>query len=89
MKLPEFSDTVTSHTYEVTGEYTITPSVTYSAEYRYAGSVWLPVDGTVTIPGAPTTATAWVVTTALVAKNCLEDPDGIGCHTKHDPTPRE
>ena len=89
LNVPEFSDTDTSHTYETTGEYAITPSVTYAAEYRYAGSVWLPVEGTVTIPGTPTTATAWIIRTALVAKNCIEDPDGIGCYTKSDPTPRE
>ncbi|WP_147364397.1 PKD domain-containing protein [Cryobacterium melibiosiphilum] len=88
LNMPEFSETATSHTYKP-GEYTITPSVTYSAEYRYAGSDWLPVDGTITIPGAPTTATAWIVRTALVAKNCLDDPEGIGCYTKDDPIPNQ
>ena len=87
LNLSEFSDTDTSHTYEIAADYTITPSVTYSAEYRYAGSEWLPIDGTLTIPGTPTTATAWVIHTALVAKNCIDDPDGIGCHTDSDPIP--
>ena len=89
LNIREFSDTDTSHTYETTGEYTITPNVTYAAEYRYAGSGWLPVDGTISTPGAPTTATAWIIRTALVAKNCLEDPEGIGCHTTSDPIPNE
>ncbi|MFC5930312.1 hypothetical protein D6T64_15775 [Cryobacterium melibiosiphilum] len=88
LNVPEFSETATSHTYEP-GQYTITPSVTYTAEYRYSGSDWQPVDGTITIPGTPTTATAWVVRTALVAKNCLDDPDGIGCNTKDDPIPNQ
>jgi hypothetical protein len=79
LKAAEFSDTATSHTYETTGEYTITPSVIYAAEYRYAGSAWLPVQGTITIPGTPTTATAWIVRSALVADNCIEDPAGVGC----------
>ncbi|TFD52222.1 hypothetical protein E3T55_06320 [Cryobacterium frigoriphilum] len=89
LNLPEFSETDTSHTYESTGEYTITPSVTYRAEYRYAGSDWLPVDGTISITGPPNTATAWIVRTALVAQNCIDDPQGIGCHTDRDPTPNQ
>ena len=89
LNVPEFSESDTSHTYETTGEYAITPSVIYAAEYRFAGSDWRPVEGTVTTAGTPTTATAWIIRTALVAKNCIDDPAGIGCHTRSDPTPRE
>ena len=89
LNIREFSDTDTSHTYETAGDYMITPNVTYAAEYRYAGSEWLPVDGTLTTPGTPTTATAWVIRTALVAKNCIDDPDGIGCYTDSDPIPNQ
>jgi hypothetical protein len=71
----------------VTGEHRLTPSITLAAEYRYAGSGWLPVDDTITIPSPPTTA--WIIHTALVAKNFIEDSEGIGCYTKSDPVPRE
>ena len=49
--LPEFADTPTSHVFDERGIHTITPTVVYTAEYRYAGSDWTPITGTLPIPG--------------------------------------
>ena len=42
----EFTETPTSHVYAVAGEYTVDLSVVLRAEYRFAGSPWRPIAGT-------------------------------------------
>lgn len=78
-RIPEFDPTPSSHTYNEAGNYTITLSVTYAAEYRVAGSTWKNVVGTLTIIAPPLTATAGHATTVLVDKDCIANPTGIGC----------
>ncbi|GAA1206647.1 PKD domain-containing protein [Rhodoglobus aureus] len=78
-KIAEFDPTPTSHAYDTPGNYTITLSVTYAAEYRVAGSSWQNVVGTLTIVAPPLTATAGHATTVLVDKDCIANPTGIGC----------
>ncbi|WP_341952513.1 hypothetical protein [Salinibacterium sp. TMP30] len=78
-KIAEFDPTPTSHVYDEPGNYTITLTVTYSAEYRVAGTSWRNVIGTLTIAAPPLTATAGHATTVLVDKDCNANPTGIGC----------
>ena len=78
-KIAEFDPTPTSHVFEEPGDYTITLAVTYSAEYRVAGSSWQNVIGTLTIVAPPLTATAGHATTVLVDEDCNTNPAGIGC----------
>jgi len=78
-KIAEFDPTPTSHSYDKPGNYTITMSVTYAAEYRVAGTSWRNVVGTLTIAAPPLTASAGHATTVLVDQDCNANPTGIGC----------
>ncbi|MGV8859093.1 PKD domain-containing protein [Rhodoglobus sp.] len=78
-KIAEFDPTPTSHIYNQPGNYTITLAVTYTAEYRVAGTNWQNVIGTLTINAPPLTATAGHATTVLVDQDCNTNPTGIGC----------
>jgi len=78
-KIAEFDPTPTSHSYDEPGNYTITMSVTYAAEYRVAGTGWRNVVGTLTIAAPPLSATAGHATTVLVDQDCNANPAGIGC----------
>ena len=79
LRIPEFDQTGTSHVYRTAGEYTIRLSVTYYAEYQYAGSPWYPVIGTLAVPANPLVATAGSADTVLVEEECTRNPDGPGC----------
>ena len=78
-KIAEFDPTPTSHTYTGPGNYTISLTVTYAAEYRVAGSGWRNVVGTLGIAAPPLTATAGHASTVLVNQDCKANPTGIGC----------
>src|SRR5690606_37932254 len=43
--------TVTSHVFNQVGNFTITHSVTYTAQYRLAGESWLSIEGDIKVPG--------------------------------------
>ncbi|TFD45661.1 hypothetical protein E3T55_18560 [Cryobacterium frigoriphilum] len=75
----EFTDTDTTHSYEAVGRYTSTVTVDYRAEYRFAGSTWLTVAGLVPATGNALSVVVGRIRTALVAENCLQNPDGVGC----------
>ncbi len=77
--LPEFSDTPTSHVFEQTGTLVIGLTVSYAAEFRFAGGAWRPVVGLVEVPSDPISALADLAGTVLVAKNCSANPRGPGC----------
>jgi hypothetical protein len=77
--LAEFSETSTSHVFESSGTLTIGLSVSYAAEYRFAGGEWRSVEGLLQVPGEPMTAIADRAGTVLVAEACAANPTGPGC----------
>jgi hypothetical protein len=78
-KLPEFSETPTSHIYQARGAHTISPAVVYSAEFRFAGQSWRGVRGTLVVPTPQLTAVAGDAKTVLVDRECSRNPSGPGC----------
>ncbi|WP_167048161.1 hypothetical protein [Salinibacterium sp. ZJ454] len=77
--LEEFDPTSTSHVYGTAGTFTISLTVNYAPEYRYAGGSWTSIAGTVGAPGNQLVATAGDVKTVLVAMDCRANPSGPGC----------
>ncbi|MGV8884643.1 MAG: hypothetical protein ACOH1T_03515 [Microbacteriaceae bacterium] len=75
----EFDKTATSHVYTKAGTYFIDLTVDYRAEYKYDGSPWWPVQGTLTLPANRLVATASNADTVLVDKECTRNPRGPGC----------
>lgn len=75
----EFDATATSHVYAERGTYTIDLVVEYAAEYRYAGSGWVDVVGTVILPANRLVITAGGARTVLVERECTRNPAGPGC----------
>lgn len=78
--LNEFDATPTSHVYTAEGTYTITLTVAYAAEYRYAGGAWTPIAGYLELPANELIAQAASdAVTVLVDRDCTRSPRGPGC----------
>jgi hypothetical protein len=77
--IAEFDPTPTSHVYEEVGDYTITLSIVFAAEYRFAGGPWHPVVGTLTLPANDLHIRVGTAKTVLVEHDCLANPGGPGC----------
>lgn len=77
--IQEFDPTPTSHVYEQLGDYTITLSITFAADYRFAGSAWRPVVGTITLPANDLYLRVGTAQTVLVEHDCTQNPGGPGC----------
>ncbi len=75
----EFDPTPTSHIYRASGTYFIDLDVEYTAEYRFAGSGWVPLNGTIVLPANRLVATAGDAVTVLVDRHCAQPPAGPGC----------
>lgn len=75
----EFTETLTSHTYAVAGEYTVELSVVLRAEYRFAGSGWRSIPGTLPIAGDPRRVLVGEFDTVLTNGDCRTNPSGPGC----------
>ncbi|QAY72992.1 hypothetical protein ET445_06180 [Agromyces protaetiae] len=75
----EFGETDTSHVYDSRGTFTVTPSVVYRAEYRFNGSSWAPIAGTLTLRGTPRDILIGRIDTVLVKGDCNQYPGGPGC----------
>lgn len=74
----DYTHTDTSHVYRERGEYTARIEVVYSAEID-AGDGWIGVAGTVTSAASVVPLQIVSVTSALVARSCLENPSGPAC----------
>jgi hypothetical protein len=77
--IPEFDPTSTSHVYNAAGTYFIDLSITFTADYRYAGTTWTHVAGTITLPANRLEASAGDAKTVLVNHDCTQNPSGPGC----------
>lgn len=77
--IAEFEPTSTSHVYEQVGDYRITLSIVFVAEYRFDGSAWRPVIGSLTLPANDLYIRAGTAKTVLVEQDCLANPGGPGC----------
>ena len=75
----EFTPTDTSHVYAASGEYSVTLQVALAAEYRFAGSGWSPIAGTLTIDAAPQRVLVGEVDTVLTVGDCTAYPSSPGC----------
>jgi len=77
--LREFSETATSHVYAASGVYTVELEVVLRAEYRFAGSAWRAIAGTLTVAGEPQRVLVGEVDTVLTRGDCNANPTGPGC----------
>ena len=75
----EFSPTATSHAYAAPGEYTVALTVVLRAEYRFAGSPWRSIAGTLSVAGAPQRVLVGEFDTVLTHGDCTANPSGPGC----------
>lgn len=75
----EFSPTATSHVYAAPGEYTVALAVVLRAEYRFAGSPWRSIAGTLSVAGTPQRVLVGEFDTVLTRGDCTADPSGPGC----------
>ncbi|PWC05210.1 hypothetical protein [Agromyces badenianii] len=75
----EFSATDTSHVYAESGEYTVALDVVLRAEYRFAGSGWRSIAGTLAVAGDPQRVLVGTFDTVLTNGDCKTNPSGPGC----------
>jgi len=79
LRVAEFEPTATSHVFRGAGTFTIDLSVEFTAEYRFAGSGWVPISGALAVPANPLVVTAGDAKTVLVGRDCAANPRGAGC----------
>lgn len=77
--LAEFSKTPTSHVYQQPATVRIRLSIEYAAAYRWAGSEWMQVIGTITLPANELVTVVARAETVLVDQTCTTNPGGPGC----------
>lgn len=77
--IPEFDQTATSHIYRAAGTYFIDLTIDYTAEYRFAGTQWVAIAGTLPVPANRLVASAGAAKTVLVQRECTINPAGPGC----------
>lgn len=75
----EFTTTGTSHVYADSGEYTVALEVVLRAEYRFAGSGWRSIAGTLAVAGDPQRVLVGDFDTVLTDGDCNANPSGPGC----------
>ncbi len=78
-RLNDFDPTPTSHVYETEGEYLIRLSIDFHAEYRFGGSGFVPIRGTINLPANDLHVTVTGAKTVLVEHDCAANPSGPGC----------
>ncbi|MGW4929764.1 PKD domain-containing protein [Agromyces sp. NPDC004153] len=75
----EFTPTPTSHAYPAPGEFRVELEVALRAEYRFAGSPWRSIAGTLAVTGPPQRVLVGEFDTVLTRGDCIADPSGPGC----------
>lgn len=76
---PELSSTETSLRFERAGRSTVTLTVHYAAEYRFAGSAWRGIPGTLAIEAGSQQFLVGSFDTVLTDGDCRANPSGPGC----------
>lgn len=79
LHVPEFSPTSTSHVFQNTGTFSVSATVTYTAEYRFAGQPWQSISGSLQTPAQAFTVVVGDAKTVLVDRDCAANPAGPGC----------
>lgn len=79
LPLGEFEPTATSHVFEQRGDYAVTLSVGFVAEYRTGEGEWRRIPGILTLAAPPRDILARTARTVLVDEDCLRNPRGPGC----------
>jgi hypothetical protein len=79
LALPEFSATSTSHVFSTRGDFRVQLTVDFIAEYRFAGSNWVPIAGVLPLRGEPLQVTASAAKTVLVGGDCGSRQQAPGC----------
>jgi hypothetical protein len=79
LRQDEYTDTATSHRYAERGHFEVRPTVTYAAEFRFDGSAWRPVVGTIDVAGETRQVRVVTVETRLTRGSCLQFPHDTGC----------
>ena len=79
LRLQEFDPTPTSHIYDRDGTFTAQATVRFHADYRFAGSDWVSIDGTVSVAANPVIIITRHASTVLVGADCHAKPHGVGC----------
>ncbi|MFK4728855.1 hypothetical protein ROT00_04140 [Agromyces mediolanus] len=77
--VPELSSTDTSLRLERPGRVTVALTVRYAAEYRFAGSVWRSIPGTLAVDAGERELLVGTFDTVLTDGDCRANPDGPGC----------
>lgn len=79
MRIPEFTDTATSHAYAAAGRYVVTLTVHYSPDYRLSGATWRPISGTIPVAAPELRLQVYEARTALVDAACGTASTTEGC----------
>ncbi len=66
----QFSDTGTSHVYEISGDYVVSLEVTFEAAYRFDGGAFQSLPGQITRSGGQRVVDVLSVTSVLVDRGC-------------------
>ncbi|MFB6612197.1 hypothetical protein ACFCVO_17875 [Agromyces sp. NPDC056379] len=75
----EFTATGTSRVFADSGEYTVALEAVLRAEYRFAGSGWRSIAGTLAVAGDPQRVLVGDFDTVLTNGDCNANPSGPGC----------
>lgn len=75
----ELTPTATSHSYTTRGDYSVTLTVDYTADYAWGDSAFHHIPGTLRVNAPTITLHTASVTTVNVANDCTTDPSGPGC----------
>jgi len=71
--------TGTSHVFTATGDYPVTLTTGFRAEFSVDGGPWQDVPGTAEVTSEPVVLSVWRAVTHHYADNCLVNPAGAGC----------
>lgn len=75
----EFASTATSHVFAERGDYVVTLTVDFTAEYRVGAGEWSSIPGILPRAAPPLRVLSRDARTVLVDEDCVANPRGPGC----------